>query len=517
MMTNILALNGNCLNLHDLVAVAANTDPEAEGFITVKIDDAAWPGIRESRKRIEEVLQANAPVYGVNTGFGKLAEVAISSDDASELQVNLLRSHACAVGAPLPVETVRAMMLLRANALSKGYSGIRTATLQLLVDCLNRGIHPYVPSQGSLGASGDLAPLAHLSLLLIGEGDAYYQGELMPGALALEKAGLKPVELEAKEGLALINGTQAMTGIGSLALFRAWKLADFADGVAALTMEALQGIRDVFHEELHMLRPHSGQLETARRMRAWLDGSKLTTSQGELRVQDAYSLRCIPQVHGASRQSLDHVQSVMQVEWNAATDNPLVLTDLGQILSGGHFHGQPVALVMDFMKIAVAELANISERRCERLVNPLLNGLPAFLARTPGLSSGLMILQYVAASLVSENKVLAHPASVDSIPSSGNQEDHVSMGTTAARQADQIVGNAARVLAIEAIAACEAIAIQGFYDRLSPATKALYDWVRERVAPVREDRSLSAEIERVAQDMISLHAEHGLLEGLRVK
>jgi histidine ammonia-lyase len=503
-MMNELMLSGNDLTLQDVIAVAGHDNPDHADFIFVQVDDKAWPGIYESRRRIEAVLEKKAPVYGVNTGFGKLAEVAISAEDASELQVNLLRSHACAVGDPLPVATVRAMMLLRANALAKGYSGIRPETLQLLLDCLNHGIHPYVPSQGSLGASGDLAPLAHLSLLLIGEGRVHYRGEWIAGAQALKMAGLNPVKLAAKEGLALINGTQAMTGIGSLALYRAQKLANFADGVAALTMEALRGIHDVFLQELHALRPHSGQVENAGRMRAWLQGSLLTTAQGELRVQDAYSLRCIPQVHGASRQSLDHVHTVMQVELNAATDNPLVLPEIDQILSGGHFHGQPVALVMDFMKIAVAELANISERRCERLVNPMLSGMPAFLARTPGLSSGLMILQYVAASLVSENKVLAHPASVDSIPSSGNQEDHVSMGTTAARQADQIISNSARVLAIEAIAAAEAITIQGFHDRLAPATKSLFEWIRARVAPVQEDRSLGQDIEQVANDLLSL-------------
>lgn len=506
-MTQVLRITGSQLFVEDLIKVVMIDDPHQDGFVRVEIADEAWEGIRASRQRIEEVLEKKQPVYGVNTGFGKLAEVTISTTDASELQVNLLRSHACAVGEWLDTATVRAMMLLRANALAKGYSGIRPETLQLLVDALNAGIHPQVPAQGSLGASGDLAPLAHLSLLLIGEGQASYRGEWLSGAEALRRAGLEPVRLAAKEGLALINGTQAMTGIGSLAYYRAQRLADFADGVAALTMEALRGIHDVFRTELHALRPHPGQMENAVRMQAWLKDSRLTTAQGELRVQDAYSLRCIPQVHGASRQTLHYVKDVLQVEMNAATDNPLVFDETGMILSGGHFHGQPVAFVMDFMKIAVAELANISERRTERLVNPLLSGLPAFLARRPGLSSGLMILQYVAASLVSENKVLAHPASVDSIPSSGNQEDHVSMGTTAARQVAQMVKNSTRVLAIEAIAACEAITVQDHEEDLAPATRRLFDWVRQQVPVVREDRSLSEDIERLSMSILSLTEE----------
>ncbi len=458
--------------------------------------------MRESRRVIERVILQGEAVYGVNTGFGQLSNISVAPADLAQLQSNLLRSHACAVGEPFPGDVVRAMMLLRANALAKGHSGVRMETVQLLVDCLNRGITPRIPSQGSLGASGDLAPLAHLGLVLMGEGEVIEDGAARPAAIALREQGLEPIALAPKEGLALINGTQAMTALGALCVMRARFLSHAADGVAAMTFEALRGVRDAFGESLHRLRPHPGQMAAAEAMRAWLDGSGLTTAQGEVRVQDAYSLRCIPQVHGATRDALEYTANIVEIEQNAATDNPLVLPDSGRIVSGGHFHGQPVALALDFLKLAVSELASIAERRVERLVNPLLSGLPAFLARDPGLSSGLMILQYVAASLVSENKVLAHPASVDSIPSSAGQEDHVSMGTTAARQAAAIVENVARVLAIEAIAAAEAISQQAFADRMAPRTARLFARVRGLCAEVERDRSLSADIEVVARAIL---------------
>ncbi|MCY0901452.1 MAG: histidine ammonia-lyase [Firmicutes bacterium] len=489
-----IQINGQDLTLADVVQVA-------KGTATVEIAPEAWPGIRASRACVEQVVRSGRPVYGVNTGFGKLSEVTIAPEDAAQLQRNLIRSHACAVGPALPTATVRAIMLLRANALAKGFSGIRPDTLQLLVDCLNRGVHPVIPSQGSLGASGDLAPLAHLALLLMGEGEADVEGERMASSRALHRARLTPVVLQEKEGLALINGTQAMTAIGVLAWSRAERLCTIADGIAALTFEALQGVTDALSAAVHALRPQPGQVAAAASLSAWLSGSGLTTRQGELRVQDAYSLRCIPQVHGASRQCLTHVGDVLHTEINSATDNPLIFADTGEIISGGHFHGQPVALVMDYMKVGIAEMANISERRIERLVNPSLSGLPAFLARVPGLSSGLMILQYTAASLVSENKVLAHPASVDSIPSSAGQEDHVSMGTTAARQASAIVDNVARVLAIEAITAAEALSIQHVTAGMAPATRRFYELIREVVAEVLEDRSLSADIEALAEQL----------------
>ncbi len=501
-MAITIELTGEHLTPADVWRVAFI--PHGQEPISVRVAAAAWPRIRASRRTVETLVQEGRPVYGVNTGFGRLADIAIPESETVALQRNLIRSHACAVGEPLPVETVRALMLLRANALVKGYSGIREETLTLLIDCLNAGVHPRIPSQGSLGASGDLAPLAHLALVLMGEGRAEHHGDWLTGAEALRRAGLRPLALQAKEGLALINGTQAMTAIGALAWMRAHYLIDLADGIGAMTFEALRGVQDAFSPELHELRPHAGQEQSAASLRAWLQGSRLITAQGDVRVQDAYSLRCMPQVHGASRQAADYVEQVLLVEQNAATDNPLVFSDTGKVISGGHFHGQPVALAMDFLKLAVAEMADISERRTERLVNPNLSGLSAFLARTPGLSSGLMILQYVAASLVSENKVLAHPASVDSIPSSAGQEDHVSMGTTAARQVTAIVQNTARVLAIEAIAAAEAIDLQGMAERMAPRTATLYGMIREYVPAVREDRSLSEEIEALAGAFLEL-------------
>ncbi|MCY0893514.1 MAG: histidine ammonia-lyase [Acidibacillus sp.] len=506
-----ILLSGDMLTLDEVWEIAT-ADIGASGTVDIEIDIAedAWPRIRQSRQLIEDLVLEGKPVYGVNTGFGRLSEVTIAKEDTVKLQKNLIRSHACAVGKPLSMPVVRAMMLLRANALAKGYSGIRQETLQLLVNCLQRGVHPYIPEQGSLGASGDLAPLAHLALVLMGEGRAEYRGTWYSGKEALQRAGLEPVVLQAKEGLALINGTQAMTAIGALAWSKAEHIIKLADGIGALTFEALQGVRDAFAKNVHALRPHPGQESAATSLREWVDGSKLTTTQGELRVQDAYSLRCMPQVHGASRQVLDYVRGVLEVELNAATDNPLVFADSKEVISGGHFHGQPVALAMDFLKIGVAEMANISERRVERLVNPNLSGLPAFLAQNPGLSSGLMILQYVAASLVSENKVLAHPASVDSIPSSAGQEDHVSMGTTAARQVDEIVSNTSRVLAIEAIAAAQAVALQQVEDRLAPRTRQLYDAIRTRVPSVVEDRSLSEEIEMLAEELLYLRGSFSI-------
>lgn len=494
-----IVLTGNDLSIGDVWRVAQG----APGAPRVVIAAAALARVAASRRVIERVIAQGEAVYGVNTGFGQLSNISIAAEDIAQLQRNLLRSHACAVGEPFAADVVRAMMLLRANALVKGHSGVRTETVQLLVDCLNRGIAPRIPSQGSLGASGDLAPLAHLALVLTGEGEVLREGRAYPAGDALREVGLAPIALEPKEGLALINGTQAMTAVGALSVMRARFLSQAADGVAALTFEALRGVRDAFDEGLHLLRPHPGQMAAAKAMRTWLDGSGLTTAQGELRVQDAYSLRCIPQVHGATRDALAYIWRVLAVELNAATDNPLVLGGSDKIVSGGHFHGQPVALALDFLKLAAAELASISERRVERLVNPHLSGLPAFLARNPGLSSGLMIIQYVAASLVSENKVLAHPASVDSIPSSAGQEDHVSMGTTAARHAALIVDNVARVLAIEAIAAAEAISQQGANRQMARRTRELWSRVRSLSPEVVEDRSLSSDIEAVAHAMLA--------------
>ncbi|MFD0696146.1 histidine ammonia-lyase [Paenibacillus sp. GCM10027628] len=470
--------------------------------IPVLLDDEALKRVVSCRQMVEGLVTTSQVVYGVTTGFGKFSDVHISPEDAAQLQVNLIRSHACAVGRPLPEPTVRALMMLRANALAKGHSGIRPETLQLLLDCINSGVHPVVPEQGSLGASGDLAPLSHLALVLMGEGEAFFHGERLPGAEALAKAGLKPITLQAKEGLALINGTQIMTSIGILALIKAQRLAKMADVIASLTVECLRGIPDAFAEEVQRVRPYPEQIGVAQNLRTLLQGSKLTTRQGEIRVQDAYSLRCLPQVHGATRQVLAYAQDKLAVEINSATDNPLLFVQEGLVISGGNFHGQPIAFAMDFLKIGMSELANISERRTERLVNPALSGgLPAFLSHNPGVGSGMMITQYVSASLVSENKVLAHPSSVDSIPSSANQEDHVSMGTTAARHAVQVIDNVSKVLAIELICAAEAAEFIGA-EGLAPATRVLYDQLRALVPPVVEDRSTSRDIENVAAALL---------------
>ncbi|HWO97175.1 MAG TPA: histidine ammonia-lyase [Bacillus sp. (in: firmicutes)] len=489
----LVQLDGNTLTLEQIAQVLDHN-------ATVEISEESWRKVKQSRAVVEKHIAEGSVVYGVNTGFGKFSDTIISNEDVENLQLNLIRSHACAIGQPFSESVSRAMLLLRANALAKGFSGVREETLQLLVDCLNKGIHPIVPSQGSLGASGDLAPLAHLALVLVGEGEAIYKGEKMPGHEALQRAGLQPIRLKAKEGLALINGTQAMTAVGVIAYLEAQDLANLADRVAALTLEGLQGIVDAFAPESHLVRPYPEQQEVAGRILSYVDGSQLTTGQGDIRVQDAYSLRCIPQVHGAVQQVLNYVKEKLLIEVNSATDNPLIFSDSGKVISGGNFHGQPIAFAMDFLGIAISEIANISERRIERLVNPQLNDLPAFLSPNPGLESGLMITQYVAASLVSENKTLAHPSSVDSIPSSANQEDHVSMGTTAARHAYDIVQNSRRVLAIEAICAAQAADIRGT-EKLAPLSRDLHNRIRASVPVITQDRVFSKDIENLADAM----------------
>ncbi|AGT30792.1 histidine ammonia-lyase [Geobacillus genomosp. 3] len=486
-MEEMVVLTGQTLTLDEVRRVVYQFEPVAAA-------EESMQRVRQSRAVVEEAIASGRTIYGVNTGFGKLADVRIDGSSLEQLQMNLLRSHACAVGALFAEEVVRAMLLLRANALLKGYSGVRPAVIEQLLSFLNAGIHPIVPQQGSLGASGDLAPLAHLALALVGEGDVMYQGRRLPAAQALSQAGIPPLFLREKEGLALINGTQAMTAVGALACLEAQQLAYDSEWIASMTIEALYGIIDAFDARIHEARGFPEQAEVAERMRRYLAGSQLATRQGERRVQDAYSIRCIPQVHGASLRALRYVNETLEIEMNAATDNPLIFAD-GAVLSGGNFHGQPVALAMDLLKIAAAELANISERRIERLVNPQLNeGLPPFLSPEPGLQSGAMIMQYAAASLVSENKTLAHPASVDSIPSSANQEDHVSMGTTAARHAYMIVQNARKVLAIELICALQAVERRGI-ERMAPSTRRFYQEARRLVPSIAADRMFSADIE----------------------
>jgi histidine ammonia-lyase len=484
-----IGLDGQSLTIEALEAIARDGLPCA-------LDAAAETRVAASRAVVDACVEGELVRYGITTGFGRFCDVVISREQNALLQKNLIMSHACAVGEPLPIEASRAMLALRANALAVGNSGIRPSTVKSIVAMLNAGVTPVVPSQGSLGASGDLAPLSHAALALCGMGEAYYQGERMGAAKALSLAGLEPVELRAKEGLALINGTQCMTAIGALAAADAAALAGTAAVAAALTIEALRGIVDAFDPRVHALRRQGGQIACAADLRALLAGSSRTTRQGQERVQDAYVLRCVPQIHGASIDAIAYVRAAIARELNAVTDNPIIFPEDGAIISGGNFHGQPMALPLDFLAIAVSELANVSERRIERLVNPALsNGLPAFLTSDGGVNSGFMIAQYTAASLVSENKVLSHPASVDSIPSSANQEDHVSMGTTAARKARNVVDNATRVIAIELLAACQAIDLSDARDALAPATRAAYDAIRAEIGQVREDRIMYPDFE----------------------
>jgi histidine ammonia-lyase len=467
--------------------------------MSASLSDSARERMRAGREVVEAAAADPARTYGVNTGFGRLVSKTIPAELADELQVRLLRSHACGVGVPYPDEIVRAALLLRANALATGCSGTRVEVAELLVECLNRGVLPRVPSRGSVGASGDLAPLAHLALPLIGEGEASVDGELLAGADALRRVGLEPLRLRAKEGLSLINGTQFMAAFGALGVVRGRRLGQAADIACALTIEALQGSRQGLRPEVQELRPLRGQAESAANILGLLEGSDVMESHRWCdRVQDAYSLRCAPQVHGACRDLLRYVEETVATELNAATDNPLVLVAEGEIVSNGNFHGQPLAFGLDALAMAASELANISERRTERLVNPSLSeGLPAFLAADGGLNSGFMIPQYVAASLVSENKALAHPASVDSIPTSAGQEDHVSMGNAAGLKAWQVLANAEQAVAIELLAGAQAVE---FLAPLAPGrgSDAARAFVRTLSPRLAEDRPLSGEIEAIA-------------------
>ncbi|MCK9216778.1 MAG: histidine ammonia-lyase [Firmicutes bacterium] len=484
-----ILLDGEHLTIENVVDVTRN------GF-KVSLSEEAKLKIQRSRDYVDELVDKGAVVYGITTGFGKFSDTFISKEDTEALQRNLIVSHSCALGEPLPEETVRGVMLLRANALAKGFSGIRLGTVNILIDMLNKGVHPIIREKGSLGASGDLAPLANMVLVMLGEGEAIYKGIRMPGKEAMAKAGIEPVILTSKEGLALINGTPVMMAIGVLTLYDALNLMKTSDIISAMTLEALTGIKDAFDDIVHKARGQIGEIISAENILRIIEGSSLITSQGEKRVQDAYSLRCIPQIHGASRDAINYVKDIISIELNAATDNPLIFPDDDKVISGGNFHGQPIALAMDFLGIALSELANVSERRIERLVNPQLNDLPAFLTKNGGLNSGFMITQYSAASMVSENKVLAHPASVDSIPSSANQEDHVSMGTTAARKARLIIDNVQKVLAIEAFAASQAISFRG-NPVLGAGTKKAYEEIRKYVPPVEEDRIMYIDIEKL--------------------
>ena len=468
----------------------------------VALDPRARRGMQKSRGLVEKLIAEKRVVYGVTTGVGSLSTERIEPEQARALQLNVVRSHACGVGEPLSAEETRGLLLLRAHGLARGLSGVRPAVVQLLCDFLNRGVSPVVPARGSVGASGDLAPLAHVALALIGEGEVMVErngrrGRPVRAARALERLGLRPLVLEAKEGISLVNGTQAMLAVGLLALRRAEALVDTADVAGALSLDALRGSPAAFDERLHRARPHPGQLVTARNLARLNQGSTIRESHRDCpRVQDAYSLRCMPQVHGAVRDSLSHARRVLEIEMNSVTDNPLVFAAEGEVLSGGNFHGQPLATALDLMAIALAQLGAISERRTDRMVNPLTSELPPFLARAPGLESGFMLAQVTAAALASENKILAHPASIDSIPTSGNKEDFVSMGMGAALKLRPLMENLTAILSIELLAACQAI------DLLAPlltghlAGRAM-DLVRRAAAPVNGDRALAPEIARV--------------------
>ncbi len=490
-MQRIIYIDGNSLTLEEIVQVTRQR-------AAVALTEEAKQAIQKSRAIVEKNIAEQRVVYGLNTGFGKFVNVAISDEQLDRLQYNLIVSDAVGVGAPFPEDVARSIMLLRVNALAKGYSGIRLSTVETLIEMLNRGVTPKIPEKGSVGSSGDLCPLAHMVLPMIGEGEAFYQGEEMPGRAAMEAAGIPVVVLKAKEGLALINGTCAMMGVASLAVYDAGLLLKTADISACMTVDALEGIIDPYDPRVQEIRPHAGQIDAAANFRQILAGSGLTVHQGAVRVQDAYTLRCLPQIHGASRLAYDYVRAVIETEVNSVTDNPLIMPDNGDIISGGNFHGQPVAIAMDTLGICVAEYANVAERRIERMVNPQLSGMPGFLTPKEGINDGFMVAQYAAAALVSENKVLAHPACVDSIPTSANQEDHVSMGTIAARKAATIIGHAQEVLAIEMLCSAQAA---DFKDaaKLAPGTRAAYDVIRSEVGFMEEDRAIYPDKDRIVK------------------
>src|SRR5688572_14775028 len=492
----MIYLDGSSFTLDELVAIAHDLAP-------VGLTDAARARVRAARAVVDDFAQRDAPTYGINTGFGSFAETRVPAEDLAALQVNLLRSHAAGVGDPLPVPIVRAMLALRANVLAKGFSGIRLETLERLLDLLNSRVHPVVPARGSVGASGDLAPLAHLALVLIGEGAAWRHGTEEPGAEALRRAGLEPVTLAPKEGLALINGTQASTALLGLALAGARRVAHAADIAAALSIDALHGSTRPFDPRIHAARPFPGQQISAANLRALMTGSPINESHANCgRVQDAYSMRCAAQVHGAARDALAFAHGVFQTEANAATDNPMVFADTDDIVSGGNFHGAPVALAADVACLAFAQLATISERRAERLLDPALSGLPAFLTRHGGVESGLMMVQVTAAALASELKILAHPAGVDTIPTSANKEDHVSMSMAAALKAWRALDLARLTLACELMCACQAIDLLAPLQSSAPLMR-VHDFIRARVPTVEHDRSTSRDLAMISEMIAS--------------
>ena len=488
----MIQLQGQSLSLDQIADVAYGREQ-------VALSADARVRVEAAHAVVERIVSEDKTVYGVNNCFGKLSDVRIDRDSLRELQVNLVRSHACGVGSPLSEPEARAMLLLRANVLAGGYSGARTIVPETLVSMLEHGVTPVIPEKGSVGASGDLAPLAHLALAAIGEGEAFYKGERLAGGDALRHAGIEPLELKVKEGLSLLNGTQAMGAVGGLALYRAERVAQLADIAGAMTLEALRGTPVAFDDRIHSARPHRGQSAVAAHLRELLRESEIREShlENDPRVQDAYSLRCMPQVHGAIRDALAHAREVVEIESGSATDNPLVFSETDEVLSGGNFHGAPLALAFDYAALAITDLISITERRIDRLVNPDANeDLPPFLTQQPGISSGFMMLQVTAAALLNEAKVLAHPASIDNVPTDGGKEDHVSMGMTAAVKLRAIVDNAELATAIELITAAQALE---FRAPLSPGVgvKQAYQIVRKYVPPVVTDRPMSSDIETI--------------------
>jgi histidine ammonia-lyase len=499
---NILSLDGESLKIEDVVAVAGG----AAGAPAVELSPEAARRVRRAEDAVKELIDRGEIVYGITTGFGAFKDRIIAPEQVELLQRNIVMSHAVGVGEPFDRRAVRALMLIRANTLARGHSGIRLETLNLLLDMLNRGVHPVIPSQGSLGASGDLAPLAHMSLVLIGEGEAELQGQVLPGLEALRRAGLEPTRLAAKEGLALTNGTAVMCGLGALAVHRAEELCCLADLAGCLSLEALHGTSLAFDARIQAVRPHPRQVDCAGHLRQLLEDSDFTRHHDPLNVQDAYTLRCIPQVHGAVRDAIAYARWVIEIELNSVTDNPLLFFDEREqvtVLSGGNFHGEPVAIAMDYLAMALTELGNISERRLTRLTDEASNAhvLPAFLIKHGGLNSGFMLVQYTAAALASENKVLSHPASVDTVPTSANVEDHVSMGTTAARQACQVLDNLERIVALELFSAAQGVDFRreelGPSAQLGRGTRVAYALVREHVPFLENDAIMYPYIEAV--------------------
>lgn len=488
----MLQLTGQSLTIQQIADVAARREH-------VALSAEARERVERARTVVEQIVAEGRTVYGVNTGFGKLSDVSIDRSDLRQLQLNLVRSHSCGLGDPLSDEEARAMLLLRANVLASGFSGARPLVIDTLIAMLEKGVTPVIPEKGSVGASGDLAPLAHLALAAIGEGEVFYEGERVPSAVALERAGVEALKLEVKEGLALLNGTQAMGAVGGLALHRAERLVRLADVAGAMTLEGLRGTPVAFDPRIHDARPHPAQIAVAAHLRELLRDSEIRKSHldNDPRVQDAYSLRCMPQVHGAVRTALAHAREVVEIESGSATDNPLVFSDTGEVLSGGNFHGAPLALVFDYAAIALTDLVSITERRIDRLVNPDTNeGLPPFLTAQPGISSGFMMLQVTAVALLNEAKVLAHPASVDNVPTDGGKEDHVSMGMTSATKLRSVVKLAEMTTAIELMTAAQAL---DYRAPLAPGrgVKQAYDLVRGLVPPLTVDRGTSKDVEAI--------------------